>query len=204
VHVTATASDTYVDGVVSDVRREFADRVPMLVTRLQPTGRAEGLLRAADQPAPASAAPCGQAAWPLVDYDGTVFACSRQSLVQRSRPGHLVLGHADRDSWAVLRDRTKEHAVLRAIRTIGPIGIAQRLGGAPGANMCATCTGLSGDPALTARMADYMSSRPGQASAWIIGRHTAGSRPGQVAARLGAGTLGELVELGWNRRCAGY
>ncbi|WP_158674594.1 radical SAM protein [Streptomyces hoynatensis] len=219
VHLTA-AEDGYPAAVLAELRRRFGRRVPALVTRLQPTGRAAALAgatgHAAAAPtagddrgngggvAPGSAAgaagavalaggaagaggadPCEFALWPLVDTDGTVFACSRQSLARRHRPPHLVLGHAARDGWGELRRRALGDPVLRAVRALGPLEAARRAGAAGCADYCGTCVALTGAPGVSPAFATAVET--------LLGR----TRPRDLAARWGAGHFRDAVELGW-------
>src|SRR5204863_8875460 len=95
--------DPYLAGLTGDVRREFGDRVPMLVTTVRPAGRARSWLRPSDpagaalaaEPRPLGspgpfapeppAAPCELLSWPAVAFDGTVAACCNQDVLD-ARP----------------------------------------------------------------------------------------------------------------------
>ncbi|GHJ42813.1 hypothetical protein Cs7R123_01550 [Catellatospora sp. TT07R-123] len=183
LHVTS-AEPAYLDEVLAQVRRTFGERVPVLVARVQATGRARSFTaERADVDDPG---PCEFANWPLVDYDGTVFACSRQSLARRHRPGHLVLGHASRDSWAELSARAQAQPVLRSVRVLGAVETARRAGAPSCGGACLTCVGL---PAA-APLPDGVE---------LVARQLLGGlRPAQLARRWGAGEHAELVELGWS------
>jgi hypothetical protein len=182
LHVTST-DQAYLDDLLPQVRTLFGERVPVLVGRVLPSGRARSFVAKIAEPAEAS--PCEFASWPLVDYDGTVFACSRQSLARAHRAAHLVLGHADRDSWTDLRERTLSCSVLRSVRVMGPIETARRGGSAVGRGYCETCVALAlpveVPPALELMVHDLLSGR----------------RPADLARRWGAGSHADLVELGW-------
>jgi hypothetical protein len=184
LHLTAT-DDAYVDDVLSAVRRTFGDRVPALVSKVQPTGRARSFLPSPQEELTTD--PCEFAAWPLVDYDGTVFACCRQSIARRYRPGHLVLGHAAQDSWAQLRARSAADPVLRAVRAFGPVETARRTGATACDGYCATCVTLT----------DGADVSPGvELMAQQLLSHL---RPSELARRWGAGRHGDMVELGWGK-----
>lgn len=185
LHVTGSGpDDPYVDDLMSDVRRVFGDRVPALVTTVQATGRAAAFTAPAREVG--TGTPCPVATWPLVDDDGTVFACSRQSLARRHRPEHLVLGHAARDSWATLRARATADPVLRAVRAVGPVETARLAGVRPAGTACATCVTLPAYDGLPAGVE------------LLLGQALGRQRPRDLARRLGAGRYADLVELGWS------
>ncbi|HET8659773.1 MAG TPA: radical SAM protein [Micromonosporaceae bacterium] len=206
LHVTAVSTD-YLDDVLPAVRRRFGHRVPVLVSRVQPTGRARTLLPepvaaapadrepvtapADPEPVPAGG-PCEFAGWPLVDFDGTVFACSRQSLARAHRPAHLVLGHAGQDGWPELRRRSLARPALRAVRTIGPVEAARRAGAPTCADACATCV----------RLPPHTQAPPAGVEL-LAGQLLHRVPPRQWARRWGAGDHAGLVELGWADAAAG-
>lgn len=192
--------DPYIEDLVAEARREFADRLPILVTRLQPTGRARSLTvsrRSIGGPPPAG--PCGFAAWPLVGYDGTVYACSRQSLVERVRPAHLVLGHAGEDSWERLRERTLRSPVLRAIRTIGPVATRERFSepGCASGGVCDGCVGLAADETLPGRVGGYLASPRGAALELAVRSMTERRDPFRFSLNWASARYRDLVGLGW-------
>ncbi|MFR9722883.1 radical SAM protein [Streptomyces sp. MS19] len=184
VHVTSD-DDAYVGTVLGELRRAFGERVPALVARLRATGRARAFVRERAGPPERAVEPCGFALWPLVDVDGTVLACSRQSLVRRHRPPHLVLGHASRDGWPEVRRRSMEDGVLRAVRAFGPQETARRTGAPVCGGYCETCVTLRRGPEVA----------PGMALA--VERMVAAQRPADLARRWGAGRWAEAVEAGW-------
>ncbi|WP_328914124.1 MULTISPECIES: radical SAM/SPASM domain-containing protein [unclassified Streptomyces] len=183
LHLLASdGDDPYPDETAAAVRREFGDRVPMLVGRLAPVGRARTLLFAArgrtpDLPAPASdAGPCAMAAWPVVGPDGTVTACCNQDVLDlRPVPPHLLLGHVGRDDWSEIRSRTLGSPALRAIRTLG-------------AGSCARCRELRGTEPRTDALAAVLEGpvRQLQARAGAAG----------FARRYGSARHADLVLLG--------
>ena len=137
--------DPYLAGLTADVRREFGDRVPMLVTTVRPAGRARAwLAAAATPPVPAMppAAPCELLSWPVVAFDGTVTACCNQDVLDaRPVPAHLRLGHVSAVTWPEVRRACQSSAALRALRTRGPLQLAHRFGAV--GDYCATCRSLS-------------------------------------------------------------
>ncbi|MET9247883.1 hypothetical protein [Nonomuraea sp. NPDC003709] len=201
--------DPYLAEAVADIRREFADRVPVLVTHLQPTGRARAVARpsapvAGPAPGPADGpAPCDFATWPLVGYDGTVYGCARQSLLERHRPAHLVLGQAA-DGWPALRARREARALLRMVRAIGPELTQRRFGsGERAGGPCATCMGLSEEPATAARAQQYLAGAAGQAVERMARALAEDRDPYRFVARWGSARYSRLVALGWEDACAG-
>ncbi|MDF5759102.1 radical SAM protein [Spongiactinospora sp. TRM90649] len=146
LQIVSHDGDPYLEELTGEVRREFDDRVPMLVGRLAPAGRARQWLplsRAVPEP-PGAADPCSLAAWPVVRFDGVVVACGNQHALDAEHPpAHLCLGDAARDDWTAIRTRTFGSPALRAIRLYGPCHLATRHGGdaVPG-DCCATCLRL--------------------------------------------------------------
>lgn len=203
VHTTAAARpdggpDPYVDGLAADLRRRYGTRVPVLVGALQPTGRARGPHPAPQQRGPVDL-PCEFAHWPLVDQDGTVYACTRQSLLRGRAPAHLLLGHADRDPWSVLHDRAVRHPLLRAVRTYGPTATRARFG--PPADGCATdacttCLGLSADDTAD-RVRAHLDSPAGRRVETAVALLSAARPPRRIAAARGTvARYAGLTELG--------
>jgi pyruvate-formate lyase-activating enzyme len=162
LHVVGT--DAYLSAVTADVTTRFGADVPMLVSKVQPVGRAASWL-AARQADPARVVPCAMAAWPVICTDSAVTACCNQAAVDGwSRPDHLVLGDIATASWSEIVENAKNRALLRMIRTVGPLHIADRAG-LPADDFCGTCQRLGDSP---------------DAVAW--------------AERAGGGAAGELLE----------
>lgn len=63
---------------------------------------------------------------PLVDVDGTVYACSGPSLHSR-RPSPLVLGDANAEPLADVLERARHDPLLEAISLVGPGGLYRLL-----------------------------------------------------------------------------
>jgi hypothetical protein len=161
--------DPYLAALTADVRREFGDRVPMLVTTVQPVGRGRTWLPAPPAaPAPAAppaggpgpwppAAPCDMASWPVVGFDGTIAACCNQDVLDaRPVPAHLRIGHIASVTWPEVRHRVESAPVLRGLRTRGPLQLAHRFAGgrrpeSAAATFCETCCCLSDRPAEVRR-----------------------------------------------------
>jgi len=195
--------DPYLAGLVADVRREFSDEVPMLVGRLNALGRARTWLdRTAGRPAPdamPAPSPCDLAAWPLVTYDGTVFACCNQDLLEASRPPHLIIGHAAQDGWPVLRERFTGRQLLRAIRVFGPQHTQARFGaGCADASYCGSCVGLHRETDMADGLADYFESPGGRRLEAALREVIEHPRPQDFIRRVGSPRYSDLVTLGWN------
>ena len=192
--------DPYLAGLTADVRREFGDRVPMLVTTVRPAGRARAWLAAPAEappqgvPAAPSAAPCELLSWPVVAFDGTVTACCNTDVLDaRPVPAHLRLGHVSAVTWPEVRQACESSAALRALRTRGPLQLAHRFGAV--GDYCATCRSLSA-PAL--REAEAEAARP--AARLIEQQAIALQRavgPVGFARRHGDPARAELVLLGY-------
>jgi hypothetical protein len=208
--------DPYLAGLTGDVRREFGDRVPMLVTTVRPAGRARAWLAAAPEsateaagPAEPPAAPCELLSWPVVAFDGTVAACCNQDVLDaRPIPAHLRLGHVSSVTWPEVRRACESSAALRALRTRGPLQLAHRFGAAPGpadgpvvgsgrpaAGYCATCRSL---PARALRGAEAEAARP---AARLIEQQAIALQqaagPAGFARRHGDPSRADLVLLGY-------
>jgi pyruvate-formate lyase-activating enzyme len=146
--------DPYVRDVVSDIRDYFDDKVPVFVGRVAPDGRARDWVATKlprdpvtdgsnDDLAPL---PCSFATWPVVAFDGTVFACCNQDVVDHRGGEHLRLGHTLKHDWAELKSRYLHSSLLRGIRLVGPVHIARHSTRFPAAECdgyCSTCAKLS-------------------------------------------------------------
>jgi hypothetical protein len=216
--------DPYLTGLTSHVRREFGDRIPVLVTTVRPAGRARAWLRTAEPPAsvlpdpglPAPgppAAPCELLSWPVVAFDGTIAACCNQDVLDsRPVPAHLRLGHVSTSTWPQIRRACVSSAALRALRTRGPLQLAHRFADPAGpaetadpggtvAGYCATCRSLSA-PAL--RSAEAEADRP---AARLIERQAVAMQqaagPVGFVQRHGDRSRADLVLLGYPGSPAG-
>ncbi len=218
-HLAGTGpDDPYLREVTAAIRREFDDRVPVLVNRVQPVGRARTLpsappataratTPAAPPPAPpvtvpgavpdvVPTLPCAMAAWPVVGFDGTITACCNQDVVdRRPLPAHLRLGHAATDTWGEIRRRCLDSGVLRALRTYGPL----RLAGARDKGSrdrdkgyCETCHDLNVPPPPPTAVSAFLERQ-------VLDMQRAEGGAG-FARRYGCPPYGELVSLGHPRR----
>ena len=160
------ADDPYLADVTAHVRREFGDRVPMLVGYLGASGRIQPRSLPPDHPADVSLlmeaeepSPCDMATWPVVTFNGTIAGCCNQQVVDGPVPQHLALGVGATTPWSDVAERVRHAAMLRALRLYGPQYLARRFGGdgtlRPG--YCDSCLRLSDDPHLRARVEEAMS-----------------------------------------------
>jgi hypothetical protein len=154
--------DPYLAERTDEIRERFDDRVPMLVNGVNAVGRAADWLADAEPglpPVVVEAEPCTLANWPLVAFDGTIVACGNDDVVDGPAPAHLRLGHADTHGWPEIRERCVASAMLRSIRTFGPIYTADRHSAVACNGYCGTCQQLSTDPEIETRVAAAM-ARP--------------------------------------------
>jgi len=200
LQLTGLASeDPYLDQLVADARAEFNDQVPMIVDHVGAAGRARDWIDVVPRPSTASAEPmpCLMAAWPLMHYDGSVFACCAQAFVAKARPPHLVLG-VGADGWPALASRLKSSPLLRGIRVLGPQYLHDRFGDGvmAGADACTACRGLAERDGLAERVDDYWLTASGQALE-AAARGIVGAAKGSDFVRMaGAPKFGQLVDLG--------
>jgi hypothetical protein len=193
--------DPYLAGLTRDVRREFGDRVPMLVTTVRPVGRARAWLPSEPERSagPPRAEPCDLASWPVVGFDGTIAACCNQDVLDhRPMPGHLRLGHIGGATWPEVRRGCETSPVLRGLRTRGPL----RLAGTSG-DYCAACRSLSDRPDVLRRVAGD-AARPAAA---LIEQQAVRLQllagPADFARRHGDPTRADLVLLGAREQAGG-
>lgn len=189
--------DPYLDRLVGDVRDEFDDQVPILVGLVQPVGRAARLVPHSsllEEHRDTVPRPCDRASWPLVHWDGRVFACCNQELVARTGAEHLVVGSAWEDSWQTLHERLTTRPLLRALRTMGPTSIAQQFAPeALGATPCHTCVALDGPAA--APVGAYAASASGNVVLELIQQVVESQDPEAFSLKVSS-RYGDLVGLG--------
>ncbi|MFJ9019573.1 radical SAM protein [Streptomyces sp. NPDC102259] len=193
--------DPYLQGLIDDVRREFDDQVPILVGTLSPIGRGRqlgGLTATPSSGVPvAPVDPCDRITWPLVTYDGTVYACCNQDLVERRVPEHLILGHAARQSWPELREEFLRRELYRALRVLGPSFVASRFSDGPcDKGMCGNCVALSGDAEAERRVTEYLRTDSGR-QVEAAARRLVEQVDGTAFSDRRSGRYGGLVSLGW-------
>jgi Radical SAM superfamily/4Fe-4S single cluster domain len=198
-HLTGTGpDDPYLADVTADIRREFADRVPMLVNEVRAVGRAASWATAGIRyPDAGKALPCAMAAWPTVAFDGTVLACCNQKAVDRRPvPPHLLLGHIAEDDWAAVRRRSLSSPVLRMVRTVGPAHLRGRYARAASeSGYCAGCRKLSADPGVVAGAIRDASGVVGELLDREAARMQADAGPVALLRRYGCAQYADLVKL---------
>lgn len=199
-HLTGTGpDDPYLADVTAAIRREFADRVPMLVNEVRPVGRAAAwaAVGAAHRPQEGRVLPCAMAAWPVVAFDGAVLACCNQHTVDRRPvPAHLLLGHIAVDDWATVRRRSLSSPMLRMVRAVGPAHLYGRY--APGScesGYCTGCRSLSEHPGVVAGTARDASGPVGALLDQEATRMQAAAGPVELLRRYGCAPYAELVAL---------
>ncbi len=187
--------DPYLADVTADIRRHFADRVPVLVAQVGAVGRAREWLQEDGPQTDVGPAPCAMAAWPTVTFDGAVVACCNQTVVDGPAPPHLRLGHVAVDTWATVRERCLTSTMLRAIRVFGPLAAAGHGSGKVACDgYCATCYRLSDDPTIAERLAEVM-ARPAMG---FVEQQVVALQQGQRA--YGVAAYAPLAELGYQQR----
>jgi len=154
--------DPYLAQATADAVRITGGRMPMLVAHLGPVGRGKDLFETTDtglvhEFAVVEPLPCQMAAWPVVTYDGTVFACCNQEAVDEKSPGHLRVGHAS-EGWPVLLERYRRMPFIRAVRVLGPRVIAQKVGAGVTKDFCGTCRSIPDTPEVAAALEEMTSS----------------------------------------------
>ena len=199
VHLTGLGpQDPYLADVTSAIRREFDDRVPMLVNEIRAVGRAASWATATAQRADGGrAAPCAMAAWPVVAFDGSVLACCNQRVVDhRPAPPHLLLGHIAEDDWASVRRRSLTSPMLRMIRTVGPAHLRERYAGTSGeSGYCEGCRSLSTRPDVVAGATRDASGLVGELLDREAARMQAEAGPVALMRRYGCAPYADLVAL---------
>lgn len=190
------ADDPYLVGLIDDVRRTFNDAVPMLVSVVRPEGRASdwlGSYAVRETNMNVEPDPCTMAAWPVVAANGRVSACCNQRVVDGDAPPHLQIGDARLDDWAALMHRCRRRSSLRAIRTLGPRFVANRLGQEQCRGYCETCQALD-----LSGMGAHGQLPPGMLQVLDGYLAEAQARDGAVsfAERFGFGRYASLVALG--------
>lgn len=199
VHLTGTSpDDPYLADAVADVRRAFADRVPLLVNEVRPVGRGAHMVPASPPgPGVSLTAPCTLAAWPVVAFDGTVAACCNQWAVDlRPVPAHLRLGHIADDDWPAIRARSLGSPVLRMLRSVGPRRLHARYATSPAPDgYCRSCLALADRPDVLAGAARDADGRVGELLDRLSAQAQFAAGPAALVRRMGCAAYAHLVEL---------
>lgn len=198
-HLTGTgAQDPYLADVTAAIRREFGDRVPMLVNEIRAVGRARAWATARAQRVDGNrAAPCAMAAWPVIAFDGAVLACCNQRVVdQRPAPEHLTLGHIADDDWPTVRRRLQSSPMLRMIRAVGPTHLHDRYAFEPtDSGYCDGCRSLSTRPGVVAGAVRDASGPAGELLDREVARMQTAAGPVALLRRYGCAEYADLVAL---------
>jgi hypothetical protein len=118
--------------------------------------------------------PCSAVLKPLIDCDGTVYACCGPSLYShRSSP--LILGHAEREPLDQILRRAQEDPILEVIALVGPYGLYRLLQeaglvGTSGyqprqrySSICDLCLDITNRPELVQAVRQQLTDRSGRA-----------------------------------------
>lgn len=198
-HLTGTGSqDPYLADVTAAIRREFGDRVPMLVNEIRAVGRAQGWATSTARRVDGDrAVPCAMAAWPVIAFDGFVLACCNQRVVdQRPAPEHLTLGHIEHDDWPTVNRRLRSSPMLRMIRTVGPTHLHDRYAFEPSeSGYCDGCRNLSTRPGVVAGAVRDASGPVGELLDRETARMQAAAGPAALLRRYGCAAYADLVAL---------
>lgn len=196
--------DPYLADIVADVRSTFDDRIPMFVVPVVPHGRARAWARPHQRRHGMPAAlpiPCSVAGWPVVGFDGRVTACGNQDVMDGRvpMPDHLLLGDVAVDDWQTIKQRCLSSPMVRALRTTGPLHLADRfeLGG-DCSGYCQTCWRLSDDPRLPAEVARLSRDDATRAIEAVTERIVADTGAVGFARQFGISKYAELVTLGYS------
>ncbi len=201
LHMVGSGSDDpYLAALTAQTRREFDDRVPMLVNTVRSVGRAAAWAGAGPVgPDGSGVLPCAMAAWPVVAADGTVLACCNQDTVDRRPvPAHLRLGHIATDDWATVRERALASPALRMIRTTGPVYLLNRYGTRPApreTGYCGTCRRLGDHPEVLAGVRGVASGPAGELLDRQAARVQVDAGPVALLRRHGCARYADLVAL---------
>ena len=201
LQITGTGpDDPYLADITGAVRREFDDRVPMLVVPLAPVGRAREWMD--EQPHasyPASAAPCSLSSWPVIGFNGQVTSCGSQDVMDGKvpLPPHLFMGHIAHDDWDTIKRKALESPMVRAIRTFGPEYLAERFGGVSDCQgYCETCWKLSGIPGVKEKVRELALLPQSFAVDRVVEQASVAAGPLGFARRFGVAGYADLVMLG--------
>jgi pyruvate-formate lyase-activating enzyme len=195
-------SDPYLLDLIRDIRNEFSDAVPMLVTEVAPLGRAREWLETStdiqEHGQLAPIAPCSLATWPVVTFDGTIVACCNEDAVNGPRPDHLMVGHAARDDWAFVRNQLTESHILRAVRLYGPRRVAQRAGveAKRCSGYCESCFALADGNDIEIELSRDFGRPTTQLMESHLQELYRRAGPRKLVERLGTPEFADLIELG--------
>lgn len=198
--------DPYLRDITSSVRETFADRVPVLVSSVQPLGRGVQTIQGVQQLAPQGVdaissfaafgpSPCAMAAWPVVTYNGAIVGCCNQHVVDGKAAPHLQFGHIATDDWPAVRERYLNSVLLRALRVFGPAYTNNHFGCGKivSDGYCATCLKLSSDPEVEQRLRPVLA----RASTRLVEKEAARPQAEHFVRQHGIAAYAHLVTLGY-------
>nr|QEO74357.1 hypothetical protein [uncultured bacterium] len=150
----------FVERLESYMGEELLARVPVVVTTLEPGGRAdlvpEAHWRERSRNLPSGR--CDLVNRPVVLEDGDVLACCNTTVAKRCKRSPLVVGNTHREALPDILRRAREDTLLQAIRIFGPRFVAERLdtderarlgGEYRDGDICALCSDIMSDARLT-------------------------------------------------------
>lgn len=170
--------DPYLQNLLSEIENYFGQTVPVFYLLLKPIGRAATWFRPTRGRTEIPAiSPCKVASWPTVSFDGRIYACCNQRVIDGSQGSHLSVGHIAETEWRTVRSKMLERPVLRVIRTLGPTRAALLAKSPVGDSQCRTCSSIRTDDDIDLKMAEaMMTSKSAILEAYV----------GQVATEPGA------------------
>jgi pyruvate-formate lyase-activating enzyme len=192
--------DPYLEQATADAIRVTGGRMPILVAHLGPVGRGKDLFEATDtglvhQFGLVDPVPCQMSAWPVVSYDGSVYGCCVQDVIDAKGPEHLRIAHAS-DGWPVLLERYRSRPYMRAVRVIGPRAIAQKIGAPVTAQYCGTCRSIPDTPENAAAIEELTSSPSFVRIETVVRRMSEERVFDAVVKRHASHRYAELIHLG--------
>ncbi|MEU1820228.1 hypothetical protein ABZ543_34375 [Streptomyces roseifaciens] len=203
MQITGEGPDApYLAGITSAVRREFGDRVPMLVVPFVPMVRAREWMEqrslAAHLPA---AAPCSLACWPVIGFIGQAIACGNQDVMDGAMPmpPHLFLGHIARDDRETVRQQALGSPALEAeaIRTYGPEYLMEWFAGERACEgHCASCWKMGKPSGMREGVRDLVLLPSAVATRGAVEQMAADAGPVGLARCWGIDRYADLVTLG--------
>jgi hypothetical protein len=149
--------DPYFHDLLAEIETYFGRSVPVFYLLLKPIGRAaEWFMPGSVEVESSPISPCKVASWPTVSFDGHIYACCNQRVIEGGQGQHLSVGHIEEVDWRTVRARMLERPVLRLIRTLGPTKAALLAGSPIVHGQCRTCSSIRADADADARMASAM------------------------------------------------
>jgi hypothetical protein len=149
--------DPYLQNLLAGIESYFGRTVPVFYLLLKPIGRAaEWFHPEPDRTEVPTISPCKVASWPTVSFDGHIYACCNQRVIDGGQGHHLAIGHIAETEWGTVRSEMLERPVLRVIRTLGPTRAALLTESRIGHGQCRTCSSIRMDDDVDARMASVM------------------------------------------------